>query len=215
MIWAPLLFLAIDGTVEKPAAGWCLLGTFAGAMQILAGHIQYVYYTGIAASIYLAVRLYGAPGRLKPLGCFALFYTGAVILAAAQILPGIEAGREHPAGDGCAVRVCRHVLLPAGEPRHLARSRLFSATRSISPTGGAGTCGRCPCLSAVTGFLLALYAVVLRQGRERFTPAAMAGILLFWPMGSYLPWFGLLHAYLPGFDKFRGVSKFVFQATLS
>ena len=42
----------------------------------------------------------------------------------------------------------------------------------------------------------------------------MVGILLLLAMGSYLPWFGLLHAYLPGFDTFRGVSKFVFQATL-
>jgi hypothetical protein len=67
---------------------------------------------------------------------------------------------------------------------------------------------------SVTGFLLAVYAVVFRQGRERFIPAAMAGILLLLAMGSYLPWFGLLHAYLPGFDTFRGVSKFVFQATL-
>ena len=67
---------------------------------------------------------------------------------------------------------------------------------------------------SVTGFLLAVYAVVFRQGRERFIPAAMAGILLLLAMGSYLPWFGLLHAYLPGFDTFRGVSKFIFQATL-
>jgi hypothetical protein len=73
MIWAPLLLLAVDGAVEKPAAGWCLLGVFAVAMQILAGHIQYAYYTGIAASIYLAIRLYGAPERMKALLCFATF----------------------------------------------------------------------------------------------------------------------------------------------
>jgi hypothetical protein len=42
----------------------------------------------------------------------------------------------------------------------------------------------------------------------------MVLILLLMAMGSYLPWFGLLHTYLPGFDTFRGVSKFVFQATL-
>jgi hypothetical protein len=42
----------------------------------------------------------------------------------------------------------------------------------------------------------------------------MVAILLLLAMGSYMPWFGLLCEYLPGFNKFRGTSKFVFQATL-
>jgi len=213
MIWAPLLFLAIDGAVEKPAAGWCLLGSFAVAMQILAGHIQYTYYTGIAASIYLAVRLYGAPGRLKALGCFALFYVGAVILAAAQILPGIEAGRDTLRGMGVPYEFAAMFSFP---PENLVTWLVpaFFGDTVHFPYWGRWYLWEMSLFISATGFLLAVYAVVLRQGRERFIPTAMAGILLLLAMGSYLPWFGLLHAYLPGFDKFRGVSKFVFQATL-
>jgi hypothetical protein len=213
MIWAPLLFLAIDGAVEKPAAGWCLLGMFAVAMQILAGHIQYTYYTGIAASIYLAMRLYGAPARLKALGCFALFYMGAVILAAAQILPGIEAGRDTLRGMGVPYEFAAMFSFP---PENLVTWLVpaFFGDKVHFPYWGRWYLWEMSLFVSVTGFLLAVYAVVFRQGRERFIPVAMAGILLLLAMGSYLPWFGLLYTYLPGFDKFRGVSKFVFQATL-
>jgi hypothetical protein len=213
MIWAPLLFLAIDGAVEKPGAGWCLLGILAVTMQILAGHIQYAYYTGIAASIYLAVRLYGAPGRLKALGCFALFYMGAVILAAAQILPGIEAGRDTLRGMGVPYDFAAMFSFP---PENLVTWLVpfFFGDTVHFPYWGRWYLWEMSLFVSVTGFLLAVYAVVFRQGRERFIPAAMAGILLLLAMGSYLPWFSMLHAFLPGFDKFRGVSKFVFQATL-
>ena len=213
MIWAPLLFLAIDGAVEKPAAGWCLLGMFAVAMQILAGHIQYVYYTGIAAVLYLAASLPGTAERMKALTCFFLFYGGAVILAAAQILPGIEAGRDSLRGVGVSYEFATMFSFPPENLITWVVPTFFGDTVQF-PYWGRWYLWEMSLFVSVTGFLLAVYAVVLRQGRERFIPAAMAGILLLLAMGSYLPWFGLLHAYLPGFDTFRGVSKFVFQATL-
>ncbi|HIJ65213.1 MAG TPA: hypothetical protein HPP77_04610, partial [Candidatus Hydrogenedentes bacterium] len=57
MAWAPLIFLAIDGLLDKPSLGRCLLGMFATAMQVYAGHPQYVFYTAVAAAIYVALRL--------------------------------------------------------------------------------------------------------------------------------------------------------------
>jgi hypothetical protein len=213
MIWAPLLFLAIDGAVEKPAAGWCLLGMFAVAMQILAGHIQYTYYTGIAAAIYLAARLPGAAERIKTLTCFFLFYGGAVILAAAQVLPGIEAGRDTLRGMGVPYEFAATFSFP---PENLVTWLVpsFFGDAVHFPYWGRWTLWEMSLFVSVTGFLLAVYAVVFRQGRERFVLLAMVLMLLLLAMGAYMPWFGFLYAYLPGFDAFRGVSKFVFQATL-
>jgi len=213
MIWAPLLFLAIDGAVEKPGAGWCLLGILAVAMQILAGHIQYAYYTGIAAVLYLAARLPGTAEQMKALTCFFLFYGGAVILAAAQILPGIEAGRDSLRGLGVSYEFASMFSFP---PENLITWVVpaFFGDMVRFPYWGRWYLWEASLFVSVTGFLLAIYAVGFRPGRERFIPAAMAGILLLLAMGTYMPWFGLLYEYLPGFDTFRGVSKFVFQATL-
>ena len=182
-------------------------------MQILAGHIQYVYYTGIAAVLYLAARLPGAAERMKVLACFFLFYGGAVILAAAQILPGIEAGRDSLRGAGVPYEFAAMFSFPPENLITWVVPAFFGDTVHF-PYWGRWYLWEMSLFVSVTGFLLAVYAVVFRQGRERFIPAAMAGILLLLAMGSYMPWFGLLHAYLPGFDTFRGVSKFVFQATL-
>jgi hypothetical protein len=213
MIWAPLLFLAIDGILEKPSTGWCLLGILAVAMQILAGHVQYAYYTGIAAIIYLAIRLYGAPGRLKVLVCFATFYGGAAVLAAAQILPGIEAGRDTLRGMGVPYDFAAMFSFP---PENLITwvAPAFFGDVVHFPYWGRWYLWEMSLFVSVTGFLLAVYAVAFRQGRERFILLAMVAILLLLAMGSYLPWFSLLQAWLPGFNLFRGVSKFVFQATL-
>jgi hypothetical protein len=213
MIWAPLIFLAIDGILEKPSAAWCLLGVAAVAMQILAGHVQYAYYTGIAASIYLAIRLYGAPGRLKVLVCFATIYGGAAVLAAAQILPGIEAGRDTLRGMGVPYDFAAMFSFP---PENLITwvAPAFFGDMVHFPYWGRWYLWEMSLFVSVTGFLLSLYAVVFRQGRERFILLAMVVILLLLAMGSYLPWFSLLQAWLPGFSLFRGVSKFIFQSTL-
>ena len=57
MTWVPLIFLAVDGLLEKPTLGWGLLGSFAVAMQILAGHPQYVYYTALSVLIYTVIAI--------------------------------------------------------------------------------------------------------------------------------------------------------------
>jgi hypothetical protein len=213
MIWAPLLFLAIDGILEKPAAGWCLLGILAVAMQILAGHIQYAFFTGIAAVLYLAVKLPGAAERMKSAMCFAILYGGGAVLAAAQLLTGIEAGRDTQRGMGVPYEFAALFSFP---PENLITwvAPAFFGDMAHFPYWGRWYLWEMSLFVSVTGFLLAVYAVVFRQERERLILPAMVMILLLLAMGSYLPWFGLLYAYLPGFDAFRGVSKFVFQATL-
>ena len=142
-----------------------------------------------------------------------LFYGGGAVLAAAQILPGIEAGRDTLRGMGVPYEFAAMFSFP---PENLITWVVpaFFGDMVHFPYWGRWYLWEMSLFVSVTGFLLAVYAVLFRQGRERFIPAAMAGILLLLAMGSYLPWFGLLHAYLPGFDTFRGVSKFVFQATL-
>src|SRR4051812_9608310 len=57
MAWTPLVFLAIDEWLRSRQLLWCLLGMAAVAMQIFAGHPQYLYITAVAAGCYSAIRL--------------------------------------------------------------------------------------------------------------------------------------------------------------
>src|SRR6185369_14124899 len=53
-VWTPLVFLAIDGILDDRdrALRWMLVGAAAVAMQIFAGHVQYIFYTAIIAGVY-------------------------------------------------------------------------------------------------------------------------------------------------------------------
>src|SRR5262249_46968902 len=49
MTWTPLVFLAVDGVLRTGTLGFVLVGALAVGMQILAGHVQYVFYTALVA----------------------------------------------------------------------------------------------------------------------------------------------------------------------
>ena len=65
MAWVPLILLAVDGLIDEIKAKWVLLGVFAFAMQILAGHPQTVFNTVITVILYTAlclIRSFKKPG---------------------------------------------------------------------------------------------------------------------------------------------------------
>src|SRR5947209_3227786 len=100
--WAPLVLLAIDGAIDADRARrprWALLGSFALAMQILAGFPQIVLYLGIVTAPYVLFRVLrhrpepiAAPTDAGPLRrrigaralTVSLLVTGGLGLAAAQ-----------------------------------------------------------------------------------------------------------------------------------
>lgn len=67
---------------------------------------------------------------------------------------------------------------------------------------------------SLTGFVLAIYGGVFGKKTLRCFSLSMVIILLVLAMGAYLPLFKFLYNWVPGFDKFRGNSKFIFHATM-
>jgi hypothetical protein len=62
--WMPFVFLAIDGILGSFARRWVLLGIAAVALQIFAGHVQYLLYTTIVAGLYALPRWARSSHRL-------------------------------------------------------------------------------------------------------------------------------------------------------
>jgi hypothetical protein len=117
MTWAPLVFLAIDGVFcaasRKQIYSWCLLGMFAVAMQILGGHPQYLFFTGIAAGVYGLFGGFQRFGKLPrtglsapqggkrffeaygvPMVSIAAIFGGGSALAAIQLFTAVQANGE-------------------------------------------------------------------------------------------------------------------------
>jgi hypothetical protein len=207
LAWAPLLYCAIDGWLEEGSTRWLAIGAVAGALQLLSGNPQTAYYSGLVGLGYAVLR---ARGRLaqprRALGLAALFALAAA-LAAAQLLPALEASRECArAGAGYAF-TAQFSLPPEGLLTALAPHWLGGAS---APYFGRLYLWEA---SIFVGLIAALLAAACpRKHRGPLLGAAGGALLL--ALGAHTPLHALLSRVLPGFALFRGSSKFAAQATL-
>jgi hypothetical protein len=236
MIWAPLLFLALDKTLDRPSLGATLLGMFAVAMAILAGHIQYVFYMSVGAVIYCALHLASrwqsllfpnssapAPGSsspkngqlvlLKTVLCLCLIWFGAVALTAVQFLTGIQESHENVRAPGAAFEFASMFSFP---PENFLT---FLAPWFLGNLKAVPYWGRCflfemSCFVSLTGLVLAIAGAVWGDRRVRRFSLVLVLITVCLALGAHTPLFGLLYKFVPGFDKFRGSSKFIFLSAL-
>lgn len=210
MTWSPLIFCAIDGLFITRKVRWCLLGIFAVAMQVVAGFPQYVFYTGIVAGLYSALRLIRSWNTSLAAQLLAI-YVGGAALAAVHLLPAIEATRETVRGVPVPFEFAS---LCAFAPENFVTLLVPNFLGAI-----ADYWGRCylweTCLFvSVSGFALAVYAAIYVDRKIKWVPLTVSFAALLLALGGYTPLFAILYAHVPGFDRFRSISKFIFPASL-
>jgi hypothetical protein len=213
MVWAPLIFLAIDGLLEHPSLGWCLVGMFAVLMQILAGHPQYVFYTAVAAAVYSGFCLVKAKHRVKLILGIAAIYAGAFSLGAVQILTGMEAASESVRKGGVPFEFASMFSYPPENFITLLIPNFFGDNISF-PYWGRCYLWEMSLFLGVTGLILAVYGGVYSSKNIRRFSLIMTVSLLLLALGSHTPLFRFLYNFVPGFNLFRGNSKFIFPASL-
>lgn len=214
MTWVPLIFLALDGLFTRPTLGWGLLGAFAFAMQILAGHPQYVYYTGLAVLIYVvsvSPLLTGKRAFISIFAMLAMFAAGSA-LSAVQILTGIDAARESIRSGSVSFSFAAMFSFPPENFLTLITPYFFGDMIN-TPYWGRAYLWEMNLFIGINGLILAIYGLI-KGGRTARHLAATIIVLLVLALGVHTPLFGILLDYLPGFDKFRGTSKFIFFAAL-
>ena len=213
MTWVPLILMVLDGIVERPSCKWVLIGIFAVTMQILTGQFQYVYYTAMTAVIYSFVRLPDIEQRWPViLGLFSI-PTGGFLLSAFHLLPSLGAAGEVVRNAGVPVSFAAMFSFPPENILTLIAPFFFGDMQTF-PYWGRCYLWEMSLFAGVIGFFLAVFGTVQGQIRRRYELPAMIAILLILALGSHTPLFRLLFDWLPGFDKFRGTSKFMFFASL-
>lgn len=222
IVWIPLILLAIDGVIETGSPKWWLLGTVALTMQILAGHPQYVYYTGIVASIYFALRLVQSEHRVKAVGIFIAMYVAAVLLSAVQLLPGFDLTRETVRSGGLKYEIGSTFSLPPENFLTMLVPNLFGAIplgASNDPTHNYF--GRCylwevSAFLGITGLVLAIVGALGAKPSHRRFALAMLVVCFVLALGRHTPLYWLMYKYLPQYASFRGTTKFaVFAAAFA
>ena len=205
MAWAPLIFLCVDAWIESRRPRWLMIGMFAVAMQVFAGHPQTVYLTALTAGLYSVLRM--------QLVAPAAIYAGGALLAAVQLLPGFQATAETLRDRPISFELAKSFNFPPenfvtliapgffGDMVHEAywgRRYLWEGTAYIG----------------VLGLALALYGIArgTLAGKRALLVTAGAAALL--ALGDSTPLFGVLFEWLPWFNRFRGAGKFIFITAL-
>lgn len=210
MAWSPLIFCSIEAVFRTRNIRWCFLGMVAVAMQILAGFPQYCFYTALIAGLYSGVRLI----RLRNWRIAAALlsiYLGGAALAAVQLLPTFQAASETVRGFRVPFQFASALPFPPENFVTLFAPQLFG---DIALYWGRSYLWETSLFIGVTGLVLALDAAICCRGETKWLPLAMLFVSLVLALGVHTPVFGLLYAWVPGFDRFRSVSKFIFIASL-
>jgi hypothetical protein len=213
MVWAPLVFWAIDAWLAGRSARWLAAGAAAVGLQLLAGHPQYVFYTGIAAGLYTLVRWIAERHRWQRVLPLAAIHAGGALMAAVQLLPGIQSSRETIRDEALPWEFASMFGFP---PENLVTLLVpnFFGDMVRQPYWGRCYLWEMSLFFGVAGFVLALVGAWRARPRDRAALLAVVAVTLVVALGKNTPLFRALYEFAPGFDKFRSVSKFIFQTSV-
>ena len=216
MAWAPWVFLGLETWIWRGNRRGLFLASAAICLQILAGHVQYLFYTAVAVGIQSLVLTALEPAaRRRAIPAVAGCYLTAIALGAAQLLPGLAATSEgirqqkldynFAAAFGFPPENFLTLIAPGffgnlGTPLYWGRWHLWEMSLFIGAVGP-----------------LIIVIALCDTGPKRravILDLLIAGLLLLLALGVGTPVFDPLYRFVPGFDRFRGWSKFIFPATL-
>lgn len=221
MTWIPCLLLCIEVLLD--GGSWPLAvagGAVAVAMQWCGGNPQYALYGGLAALLWLALRMWTTRRERKRAhwrvaGGVCLFYLLGTLLAGVQVLPAIEMFTQSSRGEHVGFHwVSQYCLVPENLITLIVPGFFGQGAGVGIEYWGRWNLWETCAYFGVVAFGLVLLAV--GRGRRPLTWCALilAVLLLLIAMGPYTPLFRLLYETVPGFGLFRGLGRILGPAAL-
>jgi len=211
--WMPLILLAVEATMRRRTVGTALLGGGAVAMQILAGAPQYVYYTGLAAGLYVLLRMILRPReecRHIPgdiMRCAIVFAFGA-LLAGAQLAPMLADAPHLTRAGHMDPRWSQVFSFPPENLVTLIIRGFFGNDRTM-PYWGRYNLWEMSAFVGAPALILALAGLFSDRKRLRVILGVCALLMLLLAFGRHIPPLHALYRALPGAAMLRGASKFL------
>ncbi|MFP4081637.1 MAG: YfhO family protein [Candidatus Aminicenantes bacterium] len=215
--WTPLVFLFFLKAVKQAKPSYAVLSGVILSVQMFSGHLQFPYY-GLMALFFFAIFLFlsslkNREGRkaLVPVTSFLIVVVVGIAAAAVQLVPAAELSQfsiREPSADTFALftRWSMHpsylitFLFPRSSP-------IFGASSFPFPVS-LGYIGILP-------LFLAVLSLFLIKNRYVLFFWLLVGLSLFFALGKYIPVYGFLYRFLPGFSAFRNPIFFLYLYVFS
>jgi hypothetical protein len=215
MAWAPWILGGLESWWSARRLSGLAEASAAICLQILAGHVQYVFMTGIAAGVMALVASAAEPAvRRRALPAVAGCYAAAALLAAAQLFPGLAAVGEGLRQGKLLFAYASIFSFPPENFLTLFAPGFFG-DHLHDPYWGRWYIQEMSVFIGAAGTVLVLIGAFdpVRRRRARLD-LAVGGLLVLLALGANTPVYRLLYEFVPGFGQIRGMSKFNFLATI-
>ena len=211
MAWLPLLFLSIEAFRRTDKIKFALLGGFVLSLEVFAGHPQYFFYSLIAVSLYfiLSLLIVKEFTRLpKLMGGYVLFIAAGLTLAAVQLAPALEL----TANSMRESLTYEWVSVFSFPPENLITLLVpdFFGDFVSNPYWGKNYLWEMSVYLGVIPAVSAIAAVLFVRAHSVKVFSVIALVALLLAFGKHTPLLKILYHAAPGFNLFRGLSKFVF-----
>ncbi|HEA47194.1 MAG TPA: hypothetical protein ENH97_02145, partial [bacterium] len=220
IIWIPLLFLFLEKYFREDGFLYIILAGLILALQILAGYIQVVFYTAIGLFLYFLFRttvLYREKRRAKLLVrhslAFIVLVASGFLLSALQLIPTLELV-QHSIRQAATYDFYASFSFPPENLITLFTPEIFGNNIALT-YWGRGNFWEMSAYLGILPLILVLIAIIFRRDKYTSFFAGLAILSIVLALGRYTPLFKFLYSYVPGFNLFRGNSKFIFLTTFS
>ncbi|HHT9105326.1 MAG TPA: YfhO family protein [Candidatus Wujingus californicus] len=220
MIWLPLILLFSELFIRNRNFSYAIFGGITVAFNILAGHPQYFFYTAIAVVIYFIIRIVQGVithRNWKYAGYqtagFFIIYTVGILLSSIQLLPAFEMVKHSVRQALSYEWVGQFSFAPENFLTLIIPEFFGDSLRA--PYWGRYYLWE---MSLYIGILpLMLCGLASFYFRNKFTKTFLiiALITTIFALGKFTPLFKFLYHFVPGFNLFRGNSKFIFIVAFS
>jgi len=217
MAWLPMMIFLLEKLINENGYRWALFLSIAIAFQFLAGYTQYFFYSMVLLCFYLLFFILTKKETLLKKASktilFGISLLAALSLCAMQLLPSLEmvkySGRSSLSFEWIA-----NFSFPAANLITFLIPDFFGNIID-TPYWGKYLLWEMTAYAGILPLLLALIAIwqIGKRHVRFFTIVFVVSIIL--AMGKFTPLLKILYSYIPGFNLFRGSSKWVFISGFS
>jgi hypothetical protein len=212
--WSPLILLCADGMLRQRNWWWVRLGTFALAMQILAGFPQVVYYTGLMTGVYTLLQLPQCRHRWFPIVGLLVMAIAACGIDALQLGVGLETAADSVRGGGANISLAASYSLAPENLPTIIMPHYLGDMSEFHPYFGRWFLWETCLFVGSGGLCLGLFGMFDRNNRAASVATFMCILAAALAVGSYTSLFPILYKYVPLYSSFRVSGRFGFFFTL-